>query len=498
MSDDPGLLLSEWKRFGRFVGIALLVNALALCLGVIVGVCVSAEPLTLEQRVERLEKAVFPEAKRIPLTVKDGQFYEGDKVFRDVSATIAGDACNQSDAMLETMFDRLAACGCRLIRVLHVAIDDKLPPSQYQPNMAEWRAGFKMYDRLVVQAKKRGMLIWINLHHRQRLSLDEAKALGCDDTLFAPQPVAGEIGTAFLVIPSLEKFVGDYCVELASRYKDEPTVALVTIANEKVRYPGYHISQRGKTDAVNKSYRDEWFRRFTEFQKLEGVTDKDTHAVHVTKFHAYNAVQVYRRIYKRLRDAGVKCPIGMSNGSGDCRMDVLPILAAGDFIDWHSYGFVTSALPDPFEPNDVRDLSSIQRVIRCKGMPCVLGEHADVNEGKKLMLPGYLLGPKRATDAGFDVSNHYCAWLGPIGFGKEYNGGDVPGFLDALKDARLGLSPERNEQGRVYIKLTEKDLFGAWEKIDGVWKDTPPPIVGCADDGQDGVMLPDSVKAWIQ
>jgi hypothetical protein len=455
-------------------------------------VALGSEPLTIEQRIERLENAVFP----TPWMKAGPQFTLNGEPFRDVTVTLAGDACNQSDAQLNQMFDRIQACGCKLVRVLHVAIDDRLPPSQYQPNLGEWRAGFKILDRLVAQCKKRGMLLWITLHHRQRLSLAEAQVLGVDDTLFAPQPVAGEIGFMFLVMPQLEKFVGDYCVELASRFKDEPTVALMTIANEKVRYTGYFPSaDRKRTDATRKTYRDAWFSRLDEYQAAFGVTDSTMHANDFARFHAWNACKVYRRMYQRLRDSGVKCPIASSCGLGDCNMSVLPILAAGDFIDWHSYGFVTDKLPNPFTATEGRSISAIARAVRLPSHPLVMGEHADVHEGKKLMLPGYLNGPSVVAKAGFDVSCHYCAFLGPIGFGKEYGGFDVPNFEAALKSARDEfMSATLND--RTYHQLTESDLFGSWQKIDGVWKDVPPPIVGTVDYGADGVELPAEVLKW--
>lgn len=438
-----------------------------------------------------------PNEPGLALKVRDGQFFESrtGKPFRDLSVNLAGDACLVSDAELDRMFDRIEACGCRLVRTLHVAVDDKAPDriSHYQPTIDEWRAGFPFLDRIVAQCKKRGMYLWITLHHRQRLTLEQAKALGVDAVTHGPRDAGiypGEIAELFLVLPQLEKLVGDYCLELATRYKEEPTVALITIANEKVRYKGYTpLVDRVRTDNSWKPYREEWFRRFDEYAAIKGLTDRTTHQADLNRFHAWNACRVYGRILNRLRTAGVRQLVGTSNGLGDCRMDVLPILAVGNFIDWHVYGFLAEGMPDPFIRNDVRDLSSIAAALRIRGYPLVLGEHADVHERKKLMLPSYSDGPRAVAEAGFDVSNHYCAFLGPIGFGKLYNGFDVPGFEIALKQARadfLALPPPQ----QTYHELTEADVFGEWKKIDGVWRDVLPPIVGTVRYGADGVVLP--------
>lgn len=431
------------------------------------------------------------------LKVQDGAFYDRGKLFRNCGANLVGEAAMTNDwSVFQGIMDRIEAAGVRFLRGLHIAVDDKVKPSQYQPLYSEARAGFKYWDRLVDETKKREMFCCITLHHRQRLTLEEATALGVADTLFSPQPQAGEVGASFLVIPAMEKLVTDWCVEMASRYKDEPHVVFI-IANEKPRYPGYHYLDRTKVSDVNKTYRTEWFKRFDPWQKSKGLTDNETRAHHYAEFQAWNAVNVYRRMYAALRSAGITQLIATTNGLGNCRMDVLPILAAGDFVSWHTYGFVPD-LPNPFEMNSVRDLWSIQKAIRVKGKPVVLDEHANVNEGAETMFPDYATGPFQSAHASFDVNCHYAAFQGLPGStaAKVYTGFNVEGFEQALKDANTWQAGN-TKTNSIWHQLTESELFGERVKqLDGVWKEFAPPIVGVGTYNADGVELPDSVKAW--
>lgn len=432
------------------------------------------------------------------LTIRDGHFYEGDRLFRDVSTTLAGDAVLQPDAMLERMLNRIDATGCRLIRTLHVALDDKQEEpvngvmtkvSQYQPTMSEWRNGLPFVDRLVAQLKQRKMYLWLTAHHRQRLTLAEATALGVEKMTHGKRfggEYPGEIAELFLVMPELEEYVTKYVVELALRYKDEPTVAVLEIANEKVRFKGYHVSDRNRTDDSFKQYREAWFRSLDRYQAEFGVTDATMRKADYARFHAWLAHGVYARMYKALRDAGIRIPIFASSGLGDCRMDVLPILAAGDGISWHAYGFVGDTLPDPFVSNDVRDIESIARAIRCQGFPVVMSEYSDVHEGKKLKLTKYLQAPRIVAAAGFDLSMHYAAWLGWIGSGAAgelYNGFETPGFEADLKAARAEFVTSLPTP-HTWHQLTEEEVFGRrFQRLNPTtgkpeWIEELPAIVG--------------------
>lgn len=489
MSDDPGILLTS-----RLVQLQSQLDAQGRRLSIVEELLRPTPVPTIKQR----------------LTVRDGAFYDADgKLFRDVSVTVAGDFLNQPDAKLAEGLDRIAACGCKIVRAHHVAVNDSEPPSAYQPSMPEWRAGFLILDRLVRMCKERGMMVWISLHHRQRVTDQEAKDLGAYDVLFETKAdgtsnrwplMPGEISTTFLVMPTVEEYVTNYCVELATRYKNEPTVALMTIANEMARINGYWPEgDRKRTDASKKSYRDAWFAALDEYKAAFGIaTDREMYKWQLARFEAWQCSRVYRRIYKRLRDAGVTCPIGSTNSLGDVRMNVVPILASCDFSDFHTYGYIGPTLPNPFEVGASRSIGTIARALRIKGLPQVCGEHANVWESKKQILPYYNDGPLIVANAGVDISAHYCAWLGPIGgtAGYEFNGFEQPGFSDALKLARDWYLSQPIPD-RVYHPLTEEQLFGTRVRISqGVYEETLPPIVGTVDYGASGVELPASVIQW--
>jgi len=468
---------------------------------------VTTTPLTIEQRLARLEAVVFPSPW---LTVRDGKFHLNGKPFRDLSVNLAGDAVNSSDTKLGEMLDRIAACGCKMIRTLHWAIAGR--GVEYKPSMEQWRAGFPVLDRLILACKMRGMYVWITLHHRQRVDEQTAYDLGAFDMLYHSKPdgsnarwpmMPGEIDQTFLVMPKVEKYVTDYCVELATRYKDDPTVALMTIANEKCRVPGYYPEgERSRTDASKKSYRDAWFTRLDEYHATFGTTDKTMYKHELARFEAWNAVKVYRRMYAALRAAGVKCPIGSTNSLGNVRMNALPIIAAGDFTDFHTYGHIPD-LPNPFDPTASRSIATISQALRLADKPLCCGEYANIHESQKLLYPGYLNAPFMVSEAGIDVSNLYCAWLGPIGQlididnpptprppGYEYNGFNVRGMEAVLKHDRDEFlkKPPRPETHRL---LGETDLFGWRERLGvGQYKDHESPIIGTVDYGADGVVLP--------
>ncbi|MGE4190741.1 MAG: hypothetical protein AB7G12_12695 [Thermoanaerobaculia bacterium] len=450
----------------------------------------------------------------LAVKVRDGQLYEvaTGRPIRPASVNIAGDALLQPDAKLDEMFARIEkAVGTpSIVRLHHVAIDDSIlnkrliaegkpaPPGDgdylYQPSYREARAGFELIDRCVAQCRKRpGMYLWLTIHHRQRLTLDEAKAIGVDSITHGPRDGGiwpGEISTLFLVMPQLEKVVTDYGRDLVERFGNEPKVAIITVANEKVRYKGYTpLLDRAKSDASWKLYRDAWFQRFDEYRALTGLTDRDTHDADKSRFAAWNACSVYRRMIAAFRAAGMKQLVATDNGLGDCRMDVLPILAHPDaqLVDWHAYGFLEGQ-PDPFVPNDVRDLASIANAIRIAGYPLTMSEHADLHEREKRFFPGFVTGPRAVVAAGFDLGCHYAAWQGPIGFGgvgpfsagdagkRLFNAFDLEGFEKELAIANTA-PPAAGVDGQPH-EFTDEELFGAWKKVDGVWKDVPPPIVG--------------------
>lgn len=471
--------------------------------------------LTIEQRLARLEAAVFPSPW---LTVQDGRFQLNGSVFRDLSVNLAGDAVNSPLDMLAEMLDRIQACGCKIIRTLHWAIAGR--NVAYQPSMDQWRAGFPVLDRLIAECKRRGMMVWITLHHRQRVDEQTAYDLGAFDMLYHSKPdgsnarwpmMPGEIDQTFLVMPKVEQFVTEYCVELATRYKDEPTVALMTIANEKCRVPGYYPEgERNRTDAPKKSYRDAWFARLDEYHAAFGTTDKTMYKHELARFEAWNAVKVYRRMYAALRAAGVRCPIGSTSSLGNVRMNALPIIAAGDFTDFHVYGYIPD-LPNPFEPGASRSIATIAKALRLPDKPLCCGEYADINEGKKLLQANYLKAPNDISCAGVDVSNLYCAWLGPIGAqyyygdsppnprppGYEYNGFNVRGMELMLAEAK-GRFVKQPPKPTTHFTLLEEDLFGWRERLGvGQYKDHESPVIGTVDYGADGVALPQSVLEWM-
>jgi hypothetical protein len=470
------------------------------------------------KRIALAEEKLFPPKPPEPpapppvlkgIEVRDGRFYFRDKPFRNAGVNLVAEACMASDAVLKQELDRIQAAGCTFLRTLHLGKDDGAPDkiSGYQPTIAEWRAGFPYLDRLVEETRKRNMVLCITLHHRQRLTATQASDMGVYDTLFAPQPQAGEIRGTFLILPQLEQLVTDYCVELASRYKGESHLMYI-IANEVSRYSSYHINDRTKVDAINKSYRVEWFKRFTAFQKELGIEDKEptglksTRSHHYAMFQAKNACEVFGRIYDRLRAAGITNPIGTTNGLGNATQAVVPILARGDFVSWHAYGHIPD-LPNPFYPNDIRDLRSIHDAVRVKGLPCILDEHANANEGARKMLEGYSDGPQSAAEAGFDLQAHYCAFQGPPGFLQQNptawtNGFDVPGFEQKLKATNdwLNTQPEPVPV-RTAVPVTMAQLFGDWVRIsEGNWKDVPSPVAGTVKYGGQGIELPEAVMKW--
>lgn len=453
----------------------------------------------LEFDVSDLDHRVFPPSPvpveptvKSRLIVRDGKFLLDRQPFTDFSANVAGNALvSTTRTERRDMFKRLQDVGCRLVRLHHVAknvTDDGI--SEYQPTIAEWLAGLIYVQECLDDLADLGMLAWLSCFHRQRYADRDVLPPHIGEYLYGPRPagiVRGEIHDGFFWFRHLESAVASFCDAIADRFGQHPGLGLLTIANEKlcVRSNGQWIGDRV---LANKSpYQTAWFERLDEYQAATGKTDKDIDKPGVNEFHAWNGVQVFKRLYQRLREHGVMCPIGSSPLFGDCTMSALPEASALNFTDLHAYPSSVSSLPDPFLPNDMRTIQSIANACRVVGKPLCLSEYAGIHEGQKLRLPSFYQAPDAVARAGFDVSCYYAWNQGKPGNNGLYDAGD-----DAVFAERFISSSRYNsvQTEAAPYHLMDNELFGAKAPGTGY---VPPPIPGTQPWARDvgGVLLPE-------
>lgn len=421
-----------------------------------------------------------------------GQIWEGKQLFRNWGVSFASPwSIGSADDKLIPELDRLKANGVRMVRVLHWG--------GYQPTYAELDAALPKLDRFIALCRERGIRVWLSLHHRQRFTEDEGPitrfgTISVWNKLWAPRAggeLKGEIGGFFFVDAVLEKFLMAHAETVllrknsvtGIRYVDDPTIAIVTIANEKLftRMPGYALSER--TDPNASDYNRTWFRKLDEYAMATGENVNRMDKAQIQRFQAWVGYTTYRRLSDHLRSIGYKGILNASSLFGDTSMDALCELSACQTIDIHCYSASIPNLPDPLSPErqpGERSIDSIIRACHLAGYPVTIGEVAGVIEsGGGSRSPSWYDAPRVVgTAAGLnDVSvvTWYAAHSHEIGGApaknESYDAFRDPAFVEEwIKGGRLfDVDPlPRGVRG-----LTLEETFGS-----GTGKSFVVPIPG--------------------
>jgi len=471
-SPDPEFRPRWMKMLGALIGLrAMLLLVLVFSFGPSARAQSADDFDALRSRVERLEAAVFPEQPRAwePvtewLTVRDGKIFEGDREFRAWGVNIVSPwGIGSKPEALAAELDRLRGLGCRMIRVLHWA--------NYQPTYPDHEKYAPALDRFIAECGQRGIRVWITLHHRQRLTETDGPVtplgkISLWEKLWSPRPggtVKGEIADLFFFDPVLEEHLKAFAewqldrvnTVTGRRYRDDPTVAIYTIANEKlcIGAQAFATSARGRDDLSD--YGQAFFARMDEYGTAAGVDVSKLDKQGIRQFLAWNGYQTYRRLYAHLRAQGCRALINASGLFGDRPQDGLVELAAGDFVDVHKYSGALKAadaagnpieLADPLSPDrkgtEYR-IASILHACHLAGRPLVIGEvsgvdeHADVGPGSAwLTAPGVVA--RAAADQGVSIVTWYAAHSheirGPPAKDERYDAFRDAAFVAAWEQA---------------------------------------------------------------
>lgn len=445
------------------------------------------------------------------LAINNGSITER-RDYRQFAANVVGNAVVDSPAVeREALLDRLQAAGVNLVRFLHVAKDDRLAESsgrkisEYQPNYAEWEAGFPYLDAWMDSLAKRGMKAWLTCHHRQRLTQSEAAQLktpGLADVLFGPRVAGiekGEISDLFFWFPELLDIVAYKAEKFASRYAKHEALGLMTIANEKWATRGriYAMNQRNEPGAS--AYNTAWFTKLDGYLFVTGHTEKEMTAAALEEFKACVGYGVYADLYDVLIASGVSCPINCSAIFGGTRISALAESQAGDFDDFHIY---PESGNDPFLPDASRQFADVCRALHVAGRALTCSEWGSVWQDGPLKgqrSTSWTTAPEvvgqAAAESGVSACCHYAAALGKLGDQQvgNYDAFEDPGFI-----ASFHAGAEKFRQtARVSLPVREliaEDLWGY--KLSGAAY-VPPMIPGIQSWAMEvgGVVLPEI--AWL-
>lgn len=412
------------------------------------------------------------------LVVENGVFKKGcgGPEFRAWSVNVVAYAITHStEDQLKGFLDRCASSGITLLRVLHWAIDET---GGYIPTYADCDKYLPKLINFVRLCKERDIRVWLTCHHRHRLTQEESPSLLATEMLWANRPAGitkGEISDLFLWDDGLEGVVRRTAVALAKVFSGDPTVSLITIANEKcaVRSRLYFPKDRGSTTLS--AYAKRWFEKLDQYLEVTGLDDRDMNRPAIERFHAWVGYTAYRRLYKALRDeAGVKCPINATSVFGDTKMSGLIEQMAGDFIDFHIYP-ENDQIPDPVSPlsnaSESRTFGSTAAALHLEDYPLTCSEWGSVYQQgpqaksvsvSRLTGPAFVAG--HCSVQGVSVACQYAAHSHPIGGptakNESYDSFRDHDFEDVFTRARpefmrAAQAPEASPM------LTEAELFGS-------------------------------------
>lgn len=440
---DPEFRPRWLKMLGAVIGLrAMLLLVLVLSFGQCARAQSADELDALRARVERLEAAVFPaepprawEPVTEWLTIRDGKIFEGDREFRAWGVNIVSPwAIGSKPEALAAELDRLRGMGVRLIRVLHWA--------NYQPTYPDHEKYAPALDRFIAECGQRGIRVWLTLHHRQRLTEADGPVsplgkIALWEKLWSPRPggtLKGEIADLFFFDPVLEEHLQAFAewqldrvnTVTGRRYRDDPTVAIYTIANEKlcIGAQAFATSARGRADLSD--YGQAYFARMDEYATATGVDVSKLDKQGIRQFLAWNGFRTYRRLYDHLRARGCRALINASALFGDRPQDGLVEIAAGDLVDVHKYAGAIGAadpagndvtLADPLSPDRTAAeyrIASILHACHLAGKPLAIGEvsgvdeHADVGQADSFVTaPGVVA--RAAAEQGASIVTWYAA-----------------------------------------------------------------------------------------
>lgn len=350
----------------------------------------------LEKRVERLEQHLNPQEPWGWITATDTMLMDGDKEARfwgvsEVGYAVASSTHQQVDARL----DSLVLSGVNLVRILH--LDSKVGSGT--PMWFADESTLK-YNEKVLQAldyfidgcRKRRIRVWLNLFHRRILTVNDGPTtqfgtIQLWDELFGNRPAGiykGEIASLFYFDPVLREMLKQHARTLMDRtntvsgvkYKNDPTIAILTLANEKCSArvgKGYYV---GKNPRGTGSFETAWFAAWDAFNAKNGGQLKGTKS-DLAKCWADLDYLVYKDMIDDLRASGVRCVVNCTATFGDGDMSTICGQLAGQILDVHVYP-ENDQTPDPLLLGNYRTIESVLCSARLFGRPISSSEWGSV------------------------------------------------------------------------------------------------------------------------
>jgi len=431
---------------------------------------------TVEERVKKLEDRVTVLENKVDpkrwISVADGKFYDGDKEIKFWGVNFASPySLNSREDRLDQALDQLKQMNCNMIRVLHWG--------GYQPTYEETLANLNLLDRFVKKCSDRNIRIWLTFHHRQRLPQDfkDKDKIRVWDKMFSPRwggAKQGEIGDFFFfddyLLGLLRKHQEDILTHLnpltGLKYIDDPTIAIVTVANEKWCH---RMPMPVKPPASG--YSDVYWEKFNDYCRFNGLDPNKMKKPDITRFQALRGKEVYSGLVKHIRETGFKGVINCSSCFGDVPMTFL-VEECGDAVDVHCYATPKGKLadgtfryPDAFLMRSDYNFHRIVFDCRKKGKPVLTGEYSGVIESDGGSYADTFLGsPDVVARSGVNGAFIYAAYSHEINPEVNYPNE----VYDAFKNANL----VRNwwEAGKKFYSLEHRkriELFPRYEDFFG-------------------------------
>lgn len=484
----------------------ILTALLSILLAISAGISQAQSPEefeALKKRVEKLESAVFPAETMNWLEARGDRLYDGAQEYRAWSVNIVGYAiAASSPQQVDACLDNLAVNNVRMVRILH--LDSRVgsgTPMWFsdETTMVYNESVLKALDYFIEACRKRRIRVWLNLAHRRILTDRDGPEtpfgkIDLWDKLNGPRPGGlrkGEIRSLAYFDPVLEALLLDHARKLMNRvntvngirYKEDPTIAVLTWINEATATrpeTAYFMGDRSGLDT--NSFKRATFRLWDEFNaRATGTPDNPAGTLKgskqdLQKFYADVEYQFNKRNFAAMRADGVKALLNGTAFYGQSTMPQICSQAAANIIDGHIYP-ETAEVPDVLDPqtaaqHSARCYGSIVAASRLLGKPLAVTEWGSVYQqgplartksGSWLSGPAYVA--KASAAQGVSIAVQY-AWQshilgGPTANNEVYDSGRDPDFVVNFTKAGNPFRESKPLQMVLEVKPTVEDLFGA-------------------------------------